>query len=813
MKNLPTQAQVVIIGGGIVGCSVAYHLAKFGWKDVVLLERKTLTSGTTWAAAGLCGQLWGSRELTKLANYGHALYETLEEETGQPTNFVRCGSLRVARSKALKQEYDRLMGIAKSFGLEMQEISFKEAKDLWPLLSTEGLEAVYYQPNDGMTNPIDTGQALAKGARMNGAQVFEETAVTGIDVKDGAVCGVKTNRGDIACEYVVNAAGMWARALGEMVGVSLPLFAAEHMHAITQPIEGIFRGMPILRDMDGRVYFRQEVGGILFGGFEPVAKPWGMNGIPENFQFTELNEDWDQFEVFVEAAIQRIPALETAEIRHLSVVPESFTRDNLYILGPAPEVKNFWVACGMNSVGISSAGGVGMALAQWMDQGYTEDDLWPVDVRRFSGWMRNKRYLAEVVSESVGTVFAKHWPFKQPTTARPALKSPFHDRLVELGACHGVASGWERPNWFAREGQKAEYEYSWGRQNWFVNWAEEHMAVRDNVGLYDLTSMGKLRMEGADASEVLQNICANDVDVEKGKVVYTTLLNERGGIEADLTVTRLERDVFYIVTSAANRNRDYSYIKSLVPGDAGAVLTDVTDSYAVLALMGPKSRDLLAEIVTGDISKQAFPFATAREIDLAYGISLALRISFSGELGYEIHIPTSMAMEAFEAIYEAGRKYGLKMVGLTAVDSLRLEKGYRHWGSDIGPDDTPLEAGLGFGVRLDKGEFIGREALLRQKEEGLRRKLVIFTLDDGEPLLYHDEPIYRNGELVSINTHGSYAHLLGRSIGMGYLEREEGITNDWILEGRYEIEVERVRVPATVHIKPPYDPANKSLKR
>jgi glycine cleavage system T protein len=810
--QLPKHTQVVIIGGGIVGCSVAYHLCKLGWKDVTLLERKTIASGTSWAAAGLLGQLWPTSALTKLASYGADLYSRLEEETGQPTGYKRHGSIRVAKTEARKSEFTRSMAMAHAFGIEMHEISLDEAKRMFPVMQTDDLVAAWFQPNDGCTNPEDTTQALAKGARMGGANIIEEIKVTGIQTKNGAVTGVNTDKGEITCEYVVNCGGMWARDVGKMVGVSIPLFAAEHMHAATKPIEGVYKDMPYLRDMDGYIYVREEMGGLLIGGFEPVAKPWGMKGIPDNFAYTQLQEDWDQFEIFIEKGIERIPAFETAELISLTTVPESFTPDTTYMLGEAPGIKNFFVAAGMNSVGITSAGGAGKALAQWIDQGYPEEDLWSVDVRRFEKWQINHRYLRDRITESVGLLYADHWPFKQVQTARNVKCSPFHDRLKDRGGCFGVLAGWERANWFAPEGVKPVYEYSWGRQNWFDYSAQEHMAIREKVGMYDLSSMANFMMEGPDALAELQYICANNVDVPVGKVVYTQLLNERGGIEADLTVTRLEPNKFFIVTPGATAARDFDWIKRHMRSDAAAVLTNVTSSYGMLGIMGPKSRDLLAQLTDEDLSNEAFPFATAKEIDVGYARPLAVRMSFAGELGWELYIPTEFCLNVFDAVMEEGEKAGLTLVGLHAVDSLRLEKSYKHWGSDIGPDDTPLESGLGFCVDLKKKDFLGKDALVKQKAETLKRKLVTFTIEDPKPLIYHDEPIYRNGELLCENTHGSYSHLFQCAIGMCYLENDDGVTDEWILSGKYEINVEGKLYPIKIHLHPPYDPKSERVR-
>jgi 4-methylaminobutanoate oxidase (formaldehyde-forming) len=779
---------------------------------VVLLERKTLTSGTTWAAAGLVGQLWASSALTKLAKYGTELYTRLEDETGQSTGFVQSGSLRVARTEARKHEYEHAMGMARAFGVDIEEISFEEARKLWPPMVTDDLVSVYYQPNDGFTSPVDTAQAMAKGAQLGGAKIFEGVKVTDIGLNNGAVSAVNTTDGQIACEYIVNCGGMWARAIGKMVGVSVPLHAAEHMHVTTTAIQGVYQEMPVLRDMDGYIYFRQEGEGLLLGGFEPTAKPWGMHGIPDGFEFTQLPDDWDQFEIFMVNGIQRCPALEDAGIMDFTVVPESFTPDNKYMLGEAPGIKNFFVAAGMNSVGIASAAGAGKAISEWIVEGHPTDDLWEVDIRRFHSSQSNSRYLRDRTTESVGLLYADHWPFKQPRTARSLRCSPLHDRLQARGACFGVVAGWERANWFAPEGVEPKYEYSWGRQNWFEYSAAEHMAVRNGVGVYDLTSFAKFRCEGRDATTVLQPLFGNDIDVPTGKVVYTQMLNERGGIEADLTVTRLAEDAYFIVTAGATETRDFDRLNRHILKESHAVLTNMTSAYAMLGVMGPGSRDLLSALTDADLSNAAFPYATAQQIDFAYAKPLVLRMSYVGELGWELYIPTEFAAGVFDALMLEGEKVGLRLVGLHALDSLRLEKGYRHWGTDITPDDTPYEAGLGFAVKLDKGEFIGREALIRQKESGLTRKLIMFTLDEPGPILHHDEPIYRDGELVSSITHGAYAHLLESAMGMGYLENPEGVSDEWILSGHYEIGVQGKLISAKAHLKAPYDPSAKRVR-
>lgn len=812
-NQLPKEARVIIIGGGIVGCSTAYHLSKLGWKDIILLERKELASGTTWAAAGLVTQLRQNRQMSNLVKYATELYANLETETGLATGYITTGAIAVCQTKARRFEWLRLAAMARTYGIDVHEISLKEAADMVPGMDTAGLIAAFYIPQDGQTNPEDTTQSLAKGARLGGVDIFQNTEVTGIRTRNGRICGVYTAEGDIACEVVVNCAGMWGRQVGKMVNVSIPLHAAEHMHAVTLPISGLQQVFPSVRDFDSYTYFKSENGAILFGGFEPVAKPWGRKGIPADFKFTQLQEDWDQFEIFINCAFERFPDIQNAEIRHLEVVPESFTPDTTFMLGEAPGLKNFFVACGMNSVGIASAAGVGRALAQWMDQGYPEEDLWPVDVKRFFPWQQNTRYLHDRVVETVGVLYHKHYPNRQRTTARPVIQSPIHDRLKDLGACFSQTAGWERADWFAPSGTEPVHRYDWQRPNWFVHQAAEHLAVRDNVGMYDLSSMGKFMVQGADAPAALQHICANDIDVAPGAVVYTPVLNERGGYETDVTVTRLADDRFFVVTAAATVIHDLDYFQRHISPYARAVVTDVTHGYTMLAVMGPRARDLLADLTDDDLSNEAFAYATAREIDLAYARPLALRMSYVGELGWEFYIPTMFTVPVFDAIVSSGKAHDLQLVGMQAVNSLRMETGYRHWESDITPDDTPFEAGLGFSVKLGKGEFIGRRALVRQRDRGLNRRLVMFTLKDADPVLYTAEPVYRNGELVGEITSGAYGHKLGCAVGMGYVKKSGGgIDSDWILSGDYTIEIEGRRVAAAVHMKSPYDPHNERVR-
>ena len=815
-KNLPQHAEVVVIGAGIVGCSIAYHLAKMGWKDVVVLERSAIVSGTTAHSAGLVTQLRHTRALTDISRYGVQLYQDLKDETGLDTGFRQTGSISVARTQGRMDELRRMISMAKSFGVEMNEIGLDEAKKLWPLLSIEGLVGAVHLPYDGETVPDSTANALATGATRRGVQIIENTPVTNILTSGGAVSGVSTVRGDIRCEVVVNCAGMWAREIGLRCGVSIPLHAADHAYFVTEPVPGASEDMPSLRDPDGYIYVRRypfEGGGMLIGGFEPEGVPWGMDGIPDDFPLHILNRDWSHYDILMEKAMDRVPAIADAGVRIKLVGPESFTPDTRYIMGEAPELRNFFVAAGFNSSGVASAAGAGKAMAEWITEGEMTVDLSEVDISRFQSWANNPAYLRDRTGEALGLLYAMHWPHRQPESARNVRQSPLHQRLVSQGACFGVVAGWERPNWYAPEGVDPVYEYSWGRQNWFSHSANEHMAVRQGVGLFDQTSFAKFLVQGAAAEPVMQRLMANDVAVEPGTLVYTAMLNERGGIVSDLTVNRISEDTYMIVTSAGSVTRDYTWMRRHIPDDARATLTDVSSSYAVLSVMGPRSRDLLSRLTDADLSNEAFPFLTSKEIYLGYAPVRASRITYVGELGWELYIPTEFACNVYESIVREGGEFGLMHAGYHALDSLRLEKAYRSWGHDITSVDTPLEAGLRFAVAFDKGvDFIGRDALLRQSERGLEKRLASFVLEDPEPLLLGDEPIYRDGLIVGRTTSGNYGHALGRSLAMGYLENVEGATPGWIRSGSYEIEVATERFSANVRLSPPYDPKGEKIK-
>ena len=813
MTSLPSKARVVIIGGGVAGCSVAYHLAKLGWTDILLLERKQLTSGTTWHAAGLIGQLRASSNMTRLAKYTADLYVRLEEETGVATGMRQCGSISVALTEERKEELLRQASMGRARGVEVEEISPAESKEKYPHLEISDVVGAVFIPKDGQGDPANITQALAKGARMNGARIVEQAKVLEIHKDNGRVTGVtvehegETTR--IACDHVVNCAGMWAHGVGRMAGVTVPLHACEHFYIVTEAIPDLGR-LPVLRVPDECAYYKEDAGKILLGAFEPVAKPWGMAGIPEDFCFDQLPEDFDHFEPILEKAVKRMPLLATAGIHTFFNGPESFTPDDRYYLGEAQNLKNFWVCCGFNSIGIQSSGGAGMALAQWMQDGEAPFDLWDVDIRRVQPFQGNRTYLYNRSVETLGLLYADHFPYRQPATARGVRRSPLHEHLKARGAVFGETAGWERANWFAREGQEREYRYSWKRQNWFDNARDEHMAVRTDVGVFDMTSFGKIRVEGRDALAFLQRLCANDMDVAPGKIVYTQMLNARGGIESDLTVTRLSETAFFLVVPGATLQRDLAWLRRHL-GDEFVVITDVTAAESVLPVMGPRARDLMKKISPNDFSNEAFPFGTAQEVEVGMGLARAHRVTYVGELGWELYVPTDQTAHVFETLEEAGADVGLKLCGLHTLDSCRIEKAFRHFGHDITDEDHVLEAGLGFAVKTAKGDFIGRDAVLRKKESGLERRMVQFRLKDPEPLVLHNEAILRDGEVVGTVTSGNYGHFLGGAIGMGYVPCA-GESEAEVLGSTYEIEIAGERFAAEASLRPLYDPKSERVR-
>ena len=814
MAQVPTKARAVIIGGGVIGCSLAYHLAKLGWKDVVLLERKQLTSGTTWHAAGLIAQLRATANMTKLAKYSQELYGNLEAETGVATGFKRCGSITVALTKERREEIYRQAAMARAFGVDVEEISPAEVKAKYEHLNIDGVTGGVWLPLDGQGDPANIALALAKGARQMGAQVFEQTKAMGVTREGRRITSVQWENqngesGAIDCENVINCGGMWGHEVGRMLSINVPLQACEHFYIVSEAIEGLSQ-MPVLRVPDECAYYKEDAGKMLLGAFEPVSKPWAIEGIPVDFEFDQLPEDFDHFEPILEKAVSRMPMLGSAGIHTFFNGPESFTPDDAYHLGLAPEMDNVWVAAGFNSVGIQSAGGAGQALAHWMEDGQKPFDLGDVDIGRMQPFQGNKHYLFERSKETLGLLYADHFPYLQKKTARGVRRTPFHHHLKENGAVFGELAGWERANWFANPGQDASYAYSWKRQNFFDNIAAEHKAVRNNLGLYDMSSFGKIRVEGPDACAFMNYIGGGQYDVPQGKIVYTQFLNDRAGIEADVTVTRLSETCYLVVTPAATRLADQTWMMRH-KGAFNVVITDVTAGEGVLAVMGPNARKLLERVSPNDFSNANNPFGTAQEIELGMGLARVHRVTYVGELGWEVYVSADMAGHAFETLWQAGQEMNAKLCGMHMMDSCRIEKGFRHFGHDITCEDHVLEAGLGFAVKTDKAEFIGRDAVLRKKEAGLNARMVQFKLTDPEPLLYHNEPVLRDGEIVGYLSSGNYGHHLGGAIGLGYVPcAGESVAE--VLASSYEIDVAGTRVVAEASIKPLYDPTGARAK-
>ena len=812
----PVRARVVIIGGGVIGASVAYHLAAIGWSDVLLLEQGQLSCGTTWHAAGLVGQLRASESGTRLVQYSTELYERLEQETGLSTGFRRCGGVTVARTADRMTQLRRTAATAEAFQLDCELISPARARELYPVLETRDLAGAIWLPGDGRADPAGLTAALARGARQRGVTIRERTRVTAVLTAGGAVTGVRTPEGDIEAEIVVNCAGQWAKQVGEMCGVSVPLHSAEHFYVVTDQIEGVHRDLPVLRDPDGYTYFKEEVGGLVVGGFEPEAKPWvAPDQIPYPFEFQLLDEDWDHFAVLMNSALQRIPALQETGIKKFYNGPESFTPDNQFLLGEAPELRNFFVAAGFNSVGIATAGGAGRALAEWIAGGEPGTDLTAVDIRRFARFNGNNRWLRDRVGEILGLHYAVPWPNRELQTARPFRRSPVHHLLERANASFGSRMGWERANYFAPAGADPALCYSWGKPPWLPWSAAEQRATRGVVAVFDQTSFSKYLMTGRDAERVLQYLCTNDVAVSPGRTVYTGLLNARGTYESDITVTRLSEQEFLLVSSAATTERDQDHIRRHTPAGCQATLVDMTSAYAVYGVMGPRSRELLARLSASDLTDAGFPFGTSREIGLGYSTVRATRITYVGELGWELYVPAEFAVGVYQDLMAAGADLGVVNAGYYAIESMRLEKGYRAFGRELTPDYNPVEAGLLFACKLRTGiDFLGREAVEKARAAGPRRRLVSLVLGDQDAMMWGGELILRNGVACGQVTSAAWGETAGACVGLGYLRDPAGgmVTADFAASGCYQVDLGGQWYPAAMQLRPPYDPAGHRVR-
>ncbi|MBM1690332.1 GcvT family protein [Sulfitobacter geojensis] len=808
--TLPSSSKIIIIGGGIIGCSTAYHLAQMG-QDVLLLEKAQLTSGSTWHAAGLVGQLRSSANITQLLGYSIDLYNKLEAETGLATGWKMNGGLRLACNQERWTEVQRQATTAHSFGLDMQLLTPQEAQDLWPLMDIGDVVGAAFLPTDGQASPSDITQALAKGARAKGAQLLENTPVTEILTEKGEITGVRTPQGDIACEKLVLCCGQWTRTLAKSIGVTVPLVSVEHQYMITEAF-GVPSDLPTLRDPDRLTYYKEEVGGLVMGGYEPNGIPWAQNGIPDPFDFQLLESNFDHFEQLVELALPRVPALETTGIKELINGPESFTPDGNFILGEAPEMANVFVGAGFNAFGIASGGGAGMALAEWVAKGEPPYDLWPVDIRRFGRPHTDEDWVRARTMEAYGKHYTMAWPSEEHSSGRPCRRSPLYGALQNSGAVFGEKLGWERPNWFADAGEDAHDIYTFDRPNWHAPVGREHKAAREAAVLFDQTSFAKFILKGPDAEAALSWIAANRVDKPVGSIIYTQMLNDHGGIECDLTCVRTAQDEYYIVTGTGFATHDFNWISRNIPEGMNAQLVDVTSSNAVLSLFGPKAREILEQCTRDDVSHDNFAFGQARTIGIAGCPVLALRITYVGELGWELHLPTEYALTVFNALHDAGAPHGLRNAGYRAIETLRLEKGYRAWSSDIGPDHTPDEAGLGWAVKMKSNiPFKGREAVQAQRDSGVKKIMATFTCD-GDVILSGRETIYRNGERCGWLSSAGFGHTLGKSIGMGYVRSDEAIDKEHVLSGEYELEVATRRVKAEVTLAPLYDPKMAKVK-
>ena len=818
-EPLPSRAEIVIVGGGVIGTSVAYHLAALGRTDVLLLEQGRLSSGTTWHAAGLVGQLRATESGTRLVQYSTELYSRLEAETGLGTGYRRCGGVTVARTPERMVQLRRTAAAAAAYGLDCELISPQRAQELYPVMAVEDLVGAIWLPDDGRANPADLTQSLAKGARNRGVVIREQVRVTGILTAAGAggprVSGVRTDLGDVQADVVVNCAGQWAKAVAEPVGVTVPLHSAEHFYVVTEPFEGVHRDLPVLRDPDGYTYFKEEVGGLVVGGFEPVAKPWvAPDELPYPFEFQLLDEDWDHFQILMENGILRIPALERTGIRKFYNGPESFTPDNQFVLGEAPQLRNFFVGAGFNSVGIASAGGAGRALAEWIVEGEPTSDLAAVDIRRFARFNGNVQWLHDRVGEILGLHYAVPWPNREPATARPFRRSPAYHLLREHGAIFGSRMGWERANVFAPDGS-GELEYAWGKPSWLPWSVAEQQAARERVALFDQTSFSKYLVVGPDAERLLEGLCTNTIAVEPGRTVYTGMLNRRGGYEADVTVTRTGPEEFWMVSSAASTERDLDHLRRRMPPGTNATVLDITGQYAVYGVMGPRSRELLQSLSRSDFGDAAFPFGSSREVDLGYSTVRATRLTYVGELGWELYVPAEFAVGVYEDLLAAGERFGLAEAGYYAIESLRLEKGYRAFGRELTPDWSPVEAGLLFACKLGTGTpFLGREAVEAVRAAGPARRLVSLVADDPEVMLWGGELVLRDGVPAGQVSSAAWGAAVGAAVGLAYLWRPDGGVVDagYAREGRYEVDVAGSRVPVTVQLRGPFDPAGDRVR-
>ena len=808
---LPTHAQIVVIGGGIIGCSTAYHLARDHKADVVLLEQGKLTSGSTWHAAGLVGQLRSSASITQVLKYSVELYKRLKDETGLDTGWKMTGCLRLATNQDRWTEFKRLATTAGSFGMEMALISPAEVKRMWPLLDVSDLVGASFLPTDGQASPSDITQSLAKGARMAGARIVEGVTVLGLEMDGNRITAVRTSDGTIQCETVVNCAGQWARQVGVMAGINVPLQPVKHQYIITEKLAGLAADAPTIRDPDRRTYFKEEVGGLVMGGYEPDPIPWTTGDVPGDFQFKLFDDDWDHFEQHLEQAIARVPALAETGVRQMINGPESFTPDGNFILGPAPECANMYVGAGFNAFGIASGGGAGWVLAQWAITGEAPMDLWVVDIRRFSAMHRD--WVKERTLEAYGKHYTVAYPHEEYESGRGVITSPLYQRLKAHNAVFGSKLGWERPNWFAPEGMAPHDVYSMGRQNWFEPVGDEHRLVREAVGIFDQSSFAKYEVSGAGAADALRWIAANAVDREVGRLTYTQMLNSRGGIECDLTVARFAEDRFYVVTGTGFRTHDRAWIEEHVPAGLDVTLTDVTEAYGTLSLMGPRAREVLAAVTTADVSNAGFPFGQVRVLPVAGTEVRALRVTYVGELGWELHVPLDKTGEVFDALMTAGKTFGIRPVGYRALESLRLEKGYRAWGSDITPNDTPFEAGLGWAVKLkSETPFMGRTALEGLDGRPFRKQLATFTTRDASAVLVGRETILRDGKFAGYLSSGGYGYSIGKPIGLGYVRNPDGVDAAYLRAGSYELVVANERLAADIHLEPLYDPKNLRVK-